>query len=312
MDFRPLNRLKTVHMNTLENETQRKPSRSHTFTFLGHIVKTTEVKATIVLSVLGLITILVQPKFFDTKISAISEFRVQNIKNTISNYLDEKPIRLVGTKVSLNLESVNKKYSFKHTSLGFYTKNLKFIEKNSKESAEKSIIKLLPRNLKLKAKHYIKSILRLSERHQVDPLWVISVMWTESHFQPFVSSHVGAHGLMQLMPKTRKFMYRTYRNKGYFLAVEEDQFLIKDYFDLPITQKNFNTYVKKLVNIELGIIYLKRLLKKFNYNHRLATVAYNMGPGWTRSRIRRNLPVGNDNKYLNKVRRAYKFLVMRI
>jgi soluble lytic murein transglycosylase-like protein len=299
-------------MDTLKNETQRKANRSHTFTFLGQIIRTTEVKATVVLSLLGLITIIVQPKFLDTKMSAISEFRVQNIKNTISNYLDEKPIALIGTKVKLDLEIVNEKYSFKHTSLGFDTKNLKFIEKTSKESAEHSILKLLPKNLKVKAKHYIKSILKISERHQVDPLWVISVMWTESHFQPFVSSHVGAHGLMQLMPRTRKFMYRTFRKKGSFLVVEEDQFLMKDYFDLPITQKNFNKYVKKLVNIELGVIYLKRLLKKFNYNHRLATVAYNMGPGWTRKRIRRNLPVGNDNMYLNKVRRAYKFLVKRI
>ena len=299
-------------MDTLRNETQRKASRSHTFTFLGHIIKTTEVKATVVLSILGLITIIVQPKFFESKISAISEFRVQSIKNTISKYLDEKPITLTGTKVRLSLESINENYSFKHTSLGFYTKNLKFIEKTSKESAEQSILKLLPKNLKLKAKHYIKSILKISERHQVDPLWVISVMWTESHFQPFVSSHVGAHGLMQLMPNTRKFMYRTFRKKGSFLVVEEDKFLMKEYFDLPITQKSFNKYVKKLVNIELGVIYLKRLLKKFNYNHRLATVAYNMGPGWTRSRIRRNLPVGTDNIYLNKVRRAYKFLVKRI
>jgi len=299
-------------MDTLGNETQRKTSRSHTFTFLGHIIKTTEVKATVVLSILGLITIIVQPKFFETKISAISEFRVQNIKNTISKYLDEKPITLTGTKVRLSLESINENYSFKHTSLGFYTKNLKFIEKMSKESAEQSILKLLPKNLKVKAKNYIKSILKISERHQVDPLWVISVMWTESHFQPFVSSHVGAHGLMQLMPNTRKFMYRTFRKKGSFLVVEEDKFLMEEYFDLPITQKNFNKYVKKLVNIELGVIYLKRLLKKFNYNHRLATVAYNMGPGWTRSRIRRNLPVGTDNIYLNKVRRAYKFLVKRI
>lgn len=299
-------------MKTLENETRRKDARSQTFTFLGHMIRTKEVKATLVLSILGLVTIVVQPNIFLPKINAISEFRIQNIQKTISNYLDEKPVAIIGTKVNLNLDKIESNYSFKHTSLGFYTKNLSFIEKNNKESAEKALLKMLPRNLRVKAKNYIKSILKISERHQVDPLWVVSVMWTESHFQPFVSSHVGAHGLMQLMPKTRKYLYKSYRKKGFYLVVEEDQFLINDYFDLSITQKEFNKYVKKLVNIELGVIYLKKLLKTFNYNHKLATVAYNMGPGWTRSRLRRKLPVGNDNIYLDKVTRAYRYMVKRI
>ena len=82
--------------------------------------------------------------------------------------------------------------------------------------------------------------------------------------------------------------------------------LKKEYNDV---EKYINDkYVKITGNDEV----LKRLLKKFNYNHRLATVAYNMGPGWTRGRLRNNLPVGNRNEYLDKVQRAYKRISKKI
>ena len=58
-------------------------------------------------------------------------------------------------------------------------------------------------------------------------------------------------------------------------------------------------------NVELGVFYLKRMLKRFNQNHTIATVAYNMGPTTVQKRLLYRLPVGVDNLYLNKVRKAY-------
>jgi len=61
----------------------------------------------------------------------------------------------------------------------------------------------------------------------------------------------------------------------------------------------------KLRNLEVGIFYLKNLLEAFNDNHHYATVAYNMGPFWTKGQLKNNLPVGENNHYLNKVLKNY-------
>ena len=140
----------------------------------------------------------------------------------------------------------------------------------------------------------------------------MSIMWTESHFQPKAQSHVGARGLMQLMPKTKAWIYNRYRNQGNRLVVENHMLDIHFFFNKNIKKASLGIYKKKLINIELGIIYLKYLLKKFDNNHKLATVAYNMGPGWTRYRLRNKLPVGVKNLYLSKVEKAYQSLSNRI
>jgi soluble lytic murein transglycosylase-like protein len=57
--------------------------------------------------------------------------------------------------------------------------------------------------------------------------------------------------------------------------------------------------------LEAGIFYLKNLLEAFNHNHHYATVAYNMGPYWTKGRLKNNLPVGENNRYLDKVLKNY-------
>lgn len=282
--------------------------------FLSYAAKTTEVRATFVLSALGLITLLIEPKVLQSNFMAISEFRAQSIKETVEEYLDETTTE-ISVIEQLNLNDIKEQsdtYSFEHTSLGFNIKDLKFLESDTREMAQKRILELLPNNLKAKARKYIQAVLKISEVHQVDPLWVISVMWTESHFQPRAKSHVGAHGLMQLMPITRKYLYKKYRKKGHSLIVEKENFNIQDYFSTTIPHKDFNKNIMKLVNIELGVIYLKKLLKRFNYNHKFATVAYNMGPSWTRRRLQQNLAVGDNNNYLNKVTKAYQYLVKRI
>ena len=142
-------------------------------------------------------------------------------------------------------------------------------------------------------------------------MWVLSVMWTESHFDYSAESWAGARGLMQIMPATRKFVYKVYRSQGHRLLVEKKGFNIDEYFRYKVKKEDRQSHIKKLINIELGVVYLKRLLKSFN-SHKYATVAYNMGPGWTRGRLRRNQPVGQKNEYLDKVSKAYQDIVRKI
>lgn len=271
-----------------------------------------EVKAILLMLAFSSIAFFTKPDFFDWNVQIINKFYKEKAKLTVQEVINSEQGVAEPIKVIEFGNQADEFYSFKYTSLGFFTRSLDFLEEVSKQDAEGKLVELLPPTLARNAKNYLRAVLIICEKYQVDPLWVVSVMWTESHFKPFAKSHVGANGLMQVMPNTRKYLYRDLRRSGKFLLVEQDDFNIQDYFNFDISSHEFKKYVMKLVNIEIGVLYLKRLLKSFNYNHRYATVAYNMGPGWTSKRLKRNLPVGDDNLYLDKVMRAYKFLVRRI
>lgn len=149
------------------------------------------------------------------------------------------------------------------------------------------IRKQTPRLLRPGLDKYIKKAFYYSQYYQLDPFWVLSIIWVESHFNPKVKSRVMASGLMQIMPKTSTWlnllMNRSlYPELAYELTEDPDH------------------------NIQLGSFYLKRLLSKFKGNYVHATVAYNMGPGYTKRRLRYGKSVGKKNIYLNKVKRAYR------
>lgn len=96
-----------------------------------------------------------------------------------------------------------------------------------------------------------------SQAFEVDPYLVMAIIRVESNFQPEVSSHKGAYGLMQLMPDTAKWMV----DDGHF----EPQFLER--------------LKEPAVNIHMGSWYMSQLLNQFNGNPVAAIAAYNAGPG---------------------------------
>ena len=234
-----------------------------------------------------------------------------NLLKTELNLLVE-PIDSIQKINVEKLLSNSMSYSYKSARLAFSKSSNSVFTNFSKSELESILLTSLPSSLQHNASKYVRAILKLSELHQIDPIWVMSVMWTESHFKYSAKSWAGASGLMQIMPATRKFVYRTYKRRSNLLVVEQEDFNINEYYPYRVSKELYNTHIKKLVNIELGIIYLKDLLETFKDNHTYATVAYNMGPGWTRVRLRKNLPVGTDNQYLDKVQRAYKKIVTKI
>ena len=166
------------------------------------------------------------------------------------------------------------------------------IARIEQEQFHKMLMAHVPPTLKKRMRSYVHWGLQMAEKHQVDPFWVMSVMWVESHFNPQARSKVNAMGLMQILPGTAYFIHKL---MGRPIPFQPSNHLVQ------IPQNN----------IEMGVIYLKRMLRRFNNNYILATVAYNMGPTMVQRRLRYNLPVGVDNLYLRKVQRAYSRLAKK-
>jgi soluble lytic murein transglycosylase-like protein len=91
-------------------------------------------------------------------------------------------------------------------------------------------------------------ISNIGEAEGVDPRFIHAVIWQESKYEQTARSHVGAQGLMQLMPATAR------------------RFGCKDATD-PVE------------NITAGTKDLSWLLKRFDGNVELALAGYNAGEG---------------------------------
>ena len=117
-----------------------------------------------------------------------------------------------------------------------------------------------------------ETIVRESQDNQVPWDLVLAVIQTESGYFNFAVSHVGALGLMQIMPAT-----------GAHLAAKQD---------LPWKGAE-TTLFEPVENVQMGVRYLSELHDRYDDWDR-ALAAYNWGPGRIDSRIRRGVavPVG--------------------
>lgn len=103
---------------------------------------------------------------------------------------------------------------------------------------------------------YKQPVLQAANKNTIDPAWVYGVIRRESAFSPNISSSVGAVGLMQLMPKTARYIGRK----------------------LGFKKRQYTRLTSPESNIKLGSAYLSYLHKKYNGSRVLATAAYNAGP----------------------------------
>lgn len=191
-------------------------------------------------------------------------------------------------------------YHFTNTHKSFSGLDLSRIRELPKSQFEELILSSTTPGMRPRLERYLSLTLKLAEKYQVDPFWVISVMWTESHFNPKAISRVSAQGLMQVMPGTGEYLVKKMHRLDTLYPISSLKG-VKGH-KLPLQDP--------MLNIEMGVYYLSLLRKQFNGNYRLATVAYNMGPNGVRSRLRRNLPTGVRNLYLNKVRAAHAKLTL--
>jgi len=122
----------------------------------------------------------------------------------------------------------------------------------------------------------------------IDPLLVLSIIRQESAFNEKAESHVGARGLMQLMPSTAKTMGRMKSKDDLFLPAQ---------------------------NIKFGVKYLNKLLNRFEGNLILTLSSYNAGPTkvarWVKNRFVHDDPIFLIEEIPYKETRLYVKLIYR-
>jgi soluble lytic murein transglycosylase-like protein len=116
-------------------------------------------------------------------------------------------------------------------------------------SAAVSVEDYIPSDVPTSGDHDLDLVITRSGRDLgVDPRLIHAVIWQESKYKTDAESHVGAQGLMQLMPAAAK------------------RFGCDDRNDIES-------------NVRAGTKYLRVLLKRFDGNVSLALAAYNAGEG---------------------------------
>ena len=112
-----------------------------------------------------------------------------------------------------------------------------------------------------------------AKKYDVDPALVAAVIEQESRFKPRAKSHVGAKGLMQLMPRTGRWMGAR---------------------DLYSPEQN----------VDAGVKYIKYLDKRFNGDLKKIIAAYNGGEGNVK-RYNGIPPFRETRQYVKKVLKNY-------
>lgn len=107
--------------------------------------------------------------------------------------------------------------------------------------------------------------------YKIDPLLLAALIKVESNFTPWVLSHKGAIGLMQILPSTAEEMAK----------------------ELGLTKVSIEDLKKPRLNIRLGVHYLNHLRQEFPGDLIAQLAAYNAGSsrvrGWKKDQERLRL-----------------------
>ena len=208
---------------------------------------------------------------------------------SLKNWVVYKMGNLVETWIFSDL-APKKNYIFQEVYRPFGQVSLYRSAEISGEEFESLILKSVPKIYQPKLKLYIRRTMHLATEYQVDPFWVLSIMWVESHFENNARSPMDARGLMQIMPDTGKFIAQKLN-----LNLDDES----NIYDLMWSPRT---------NIEMGIFYLRYLLDYFDNDYIFATMAYNHGPARVKQLLKGQDTVISTNLYFKKVKKAYRYL----
>lgn len=151
----------------------------------------------------------------------------------------------------------------------------------------------LPRPLweELFPRPYWSDLKRYAAANQLDPFLVASLIRQESEFNATAISSANAVGLMQLLPKVGKQLAKSARIKHY----------------------NPSMLVDPTINLQLGTLYFKQLLNKYDGQIEYALAAYNAGSDrvddWRKNKYRdvhefvESIPFTETRQYVEAILR---------
>ncbi|MBR6102732.1 MAG: lytic transglycosylase domain-containing protein [Ruminococcus sp.] len=142
---------------------------------------------------------------------------------------------------------------------------------------------------------YEEYVLKYAKQDNIDPRFVFAIINTESHFNPKVTSDVGARGLMQIMEDAYNWIK--------FRMNDEREHTFDDMYDPEL-------------NIEYGTFLLSYLYEKFDNSYELTAAAYHGGmnavEGWIENGTvdpknfnLDDVPSNVTANYIYKVMKAY-------
>lgn len=118
-------------------------------------------------------------------------------------------------------------------------------------------LKNLPAKHKKHSKRITKTIIKEAKAHGIDPVFIASIIQTESSFNPEARGLAGEVGLMQIMPSTAKEIAER----------------------LKIRWRGPKTLLDPVNNIRIGTAYVSQLRGFFENKPYRYMAAYNVGPG---------------------------------
>ena len=121
-----------------------------------------------------------------------------------------------------------------------------------------------------------KHVSRAAHKHQIAPSLINGIIWVESKFERRARGRRGPRGLMQIMPRTARYVARQLRRK-------------------------YRPYSASF-NIDAGTYYFARMLERFDGNQVLALVAYHRGPARVRDWLQTTEPLPEVSRiYVQRV-----------
>lgn len=132
-----------------------------------------------------------------------------------------------------------------------------------------------------------RTVIKESSKYNMDPVFVLAVIKTESKFNPLAVGRFGEIGLMQIKPDTAEWIAKK--------------------FDIPWQGKK--TLENPSANIRIGLAYMNYLRNSFKGKAQKYVSAYNMGPRNVRRLIANNV---NPEEYNSRVMKNYGELYAKI
>ncbi|KYG67726.1 lytic murein transglycosylase [Bdellovibrio bacteriovorus] len=128
------------------------------------------------------------------------------------------------------------------------------------------------------ARNISRTVITEAAKHNLDPVFVLAVIKTESKFNPLALGRFGEIGLMQIKPDTAEWIAKK--------------------FKLPWNGKK--TLENPSANIRIGLAYMSYLRGKFDKKAVKYVSAYNMGPLNVRRLLAKNMKPAEYNSRVMK------------